>query len=322
MIELKNVSKAYEGQTAIRNLNLTLAKGKVTVVIGSSGSGKSTLLKLINRLEQYQSGQILLSGKPIEEYNVEALRRNMGYAIQNHGLFPHWTVADNIATVPKLLGWPKNQIAQRINELLEAVGLAPKQYRQRMPHELSGGQMQRVGIARALASDPDILLMDEPFGALDPVNRAVLQKEFLRIHHLYEKTTLFITHDIDEALLLADHLVIMEQGEIIQQGSPKNLLASPKNEFVRDFLGGNDIGLKLLSHRLVSEIMRPISGQGAIQYEQNQHPIELNDDASIKQAISLMSLYPQHELNVIDQCGKLVGHVNYTDLAKVLTYEC
>jgi osmoprotectant transport system ATP-binding protein len=321
MIEFKNVSKAYDKKTVIHNVNLTIAQGKITVLIGSSGSGKSTALKLINRLEKYQRGQILLAGKPIEKYKLEELRRNMGYAIQHHGLFPHWNVADNIATVPRLLGWEKQKIVERIDQLLAALSLTPADYRQRMPHELSGGQMQRVGIARALAGDPDILLMDEPFGALDPINRAVLQQEFLRIHHLYEKTTLFITHDVDEALLLADHLVIMEQGEIIQQGSPRDILLHPKNEFIHQFLGGDDIGIKLLSHRTISEIMRSVTDREKANTHHKKHMIALTENSSIKQALTLMTLHPNREIDVTDQFGALVGYVDFSDLTKAFTHE-
>ncbi len=228
MIEFKQVSKFYNGGAAVKDLSLTFAEGAFSVLIGTSGSGKSTTLKMINRLVEHDAGEIRFAGEEIRQFSPEALRRRMGYAIQSVGLFPHWTVAQNVATVPQLLKWPKARIQARVDELLALLGLAPDAFRDRYPHQLSGGQQQRVGVARALAADPEVLLMDEPFGALDPVTRSALQQEMRRIHQLLGRTIVLVTHDIDEALGLAEHLVLMDNGEVVQQGTPLALLTAPR----------------------------------------------------------------------------------------------
>ena len=286
MIEFDQVSKIYGGAAAVDNVSLQFKEGAFSVLIGTSGSGKSTTLKMINRLVEHDSGRILLSGKPIRDYPLQALRRRMGYAIQSIGLFPHWTVAQNIATVPSLLKWPKGRIAERVDELLALLGLDPAQFRSRFPHELSGGQQQRVGVARALAADPEVLLMDEPFGALDPVTRAALQQEMRRIHRLLGRTIILVTHDIDEALQLADHLVLMDNGRVVQQGTPLQLLTHPENAFVRDFFGRSELGVRLLSLRTVGEYLRPherLDGEGVMAHltlrEALSHFVERQCDA-------------------------------------------
>src|SRR5471032_2367271 len=256
MIHFKQVSKHFAGKAVVRDLTLEMAKGEFTVLIGTSGSGKSTTLKMINRLVEHDQGQITFAGEPIEKFRAQDLRRRMGYAIQSIGLFPHWTVEENIATVPQLLKWPKAKIRDRVTELMELLHLDPAQFRQRYPHQLSGGQQQRVGVARALASDPEVLLMDEPFGALDPVTRATLQQEVARIHQLTNRTIVLVTHDIDEALSLADRIVLLNEGRVIQQGTPLEMLTKPATPFVRDFFGRSDMGIKLLSLRLVGERTR------------------------------------------------------------------
>ena len=247
MIHFKQVSKHFAGKAVVRDLTLEMAKGEFTVLIGTSGSGKSTTLKMINRLVEHDRGEILFAGEPIEKFRAQDLRRRMGYAIQSIGLFPHWTVEENIATVPQLLKWPKAKIRDRVTELLSLLNLDPKQFRQRYPHQLSGGQQQRVGVARALASDPEVLLMDEPFGALDPVTRATLQEEVARIHKMTHRTIVLVTHDIDEALTLADRIVLLNDGQVVQQGTPLELLTKSATPFVRDFFGGSDMGIRLLS---------------------------------------------------------------------------
>ncbi|MDO8248287.1 MAG: ABC transporter ATP-binding protein, partial [Rhodoferax sp.] len=256
MIEFLNISKAYGGLKVIEGLNLKIERGELLVVIGASGSGKSTLLKMINRMEDHDAGRILFEGEEIYKFKVRELRLRMGYAIQSVGLFPHWTVARNIATVPQMLGWEARRIDQRVTELLQLFQLEPELYRQRYPHQLSGGQQQRIGVARALAADPAVLLMDEPFGALDPVTRAALQAELKRVHQLSGKTIVLVTHDIDEALLLATRIVLLDQGRIVQVGTPLELLASPANDLVVDFVGRSDIGIKLLSLRSASSLAR------------------------------------------------------------------
>ncbi len=253
MIEFNNVSKIFAGQRAVNNLNLHFKTGAFSVLIGTSGSGKSTTLKMINRLVEHDEGTILFAGEDIRQQPVLALRRRMGYAIQSIGLFPHWTVAQNIATVLHLQKWSRSKSNARVDELMALLGLEPS-LRERFPHQLSGGQQQRVGVARALAADPEVLLMDEPFGALDPVTRAALQQEMVRIHRLLGRTIVLVTHDIDEALQLADHLVLMDNGEVVQQGTPLDMLTAPRNDFVREFFGRSELGVRLLSLRRCATI--------------------------------------------------------------------
>ncbi|WP_324700325.1 ABC transporter ATP-binding protein [Pantoea agglomerans] len=255
MIEFDGVSRAFNGKAAVKDLSLQVAKGEFCVLLGTSGSGKSTTLKMINRLVEFDSGEIRFAGESIRQLDARTLRRRMGYAIQSIGLFPHWTVRKNIVTVPVLLGWPRAQVNERITALLALLNL-DAQLLDRYPHQLSGGQQQRIGVARALAADPEVLLMDEPFGALDPVTRGVLQQEMLRIHQLSGRTIVLVTHDIDEALTLADRIVLMDNGEIVQQGRPAELLTQPKNDFVRDFFGRSEMGVRLLSLEQVGNAVR------------------------------------------------------------------
>jgi osmoprotectant transport system ATP-binding protein len=314
MITFDNTSKAYAGVPAIANLNLNIARGELLVLLGPSGSGKSTALKMINRMVDHDSGRILLDGQEIYSFNVQDLRRRMGYAIQSVGLFPHWTVARNIATVPRLLGWSEDRITQRVDELLTLFAMEPAQYRQRMPHQLSGGQQQRVGVARALAADPDVLLMDEPFGALDPVTRASLQLELLRIHRASGKTIVLVTHDIDEALLLATRIVLLQHGHIVQEGTPLELLQHPASDFVADFLGRADAGLKLLSLRTVADYLRPVAQDTNPTLSPALHTTTLQLDTTVREAISHMAALGVTTLPVFDERGQLQGHVNATDL--------
>jgi osmoprotectant transport system ATP-binding protein len=314
MITFDNTGKAYAGVPAITGLNLNIARGELLVLLGPSGSGKSTALKMINRMVDHDSGRILLDGQEIYSFNVQDLRRRMGYAIQSVGLFPHWTVSRNIATVPRLLGWSEDRIAQRIDELLTLFDMEPAQYRQRMPNQLSGGQQQRIGVARALAADPDVLLMDEPFGALDPVTRASLQLELLRIHRASGKTIVLVTHDIDEALLLATRIVLLQQGRIAQAGTPLELLQTPANDFVADFLGRADAGLKLLSLRTLANYVRPVS-EGSTPAERAQTArTALQLDTTVREAISHMAALGVTTLPVYDMKSQLQGHVHATDL--------
>ncbi|MDG9666343.1 ABC transporter ATP-binding protein [Hahella sp. CR1] len=257
MIRLDNVSMKYGEQYAVRNLSLDIASGDFCVLVGTSGCGKSTTLKMINRLVEHSEGRILINNQEIASFEINALRRRIGYAIQNIGLFPHWSVAKNIAVVPRLLKWDAQRIHNRVNELLELFALDPAIFADKMPHELSGGQAQRVGVARALAADPDILLMDEPFGALDPITRESLQEEMLRIQSQIKKTIVFVTHDIEEALKLATRMVVMDAGQIIQYDTPENILHRPANHFVENIIGSQDRGLKAASCKQVRDIMRP-----------------------------------------------------------------
>ena len=309
MIVFEQVTKIFDGRTVIDALDLHIAKGKITVLIGASGSGKSTTLKMVNRLIEHDSGRILFAGEEIRSFKIEDLRRRMGYAIQSTGLFPHWTVAQNIATVPQLLNWDKQRIRQRVDELLTMLNLEPTEYRERYPHQLSGGQQQRIGVARAMAADPEILLMDEPFGALDPVTRSVLQDEVRRIHELSGKTILLVTHDIDEALTLADHLVLMDKGQIVQQGHPAHILAHPANDFVREFIGRSDLGVKMLSLQSVSERTR-FGGSDA--------PIHLAiaDNASLKEALSDFVAHGVDVLPVMNEHKQIIGELHFSDLLR------
>ncbi len=257
MIELENVIKVFpDGTEAVKDLSLKVPRGEICVLIGPSGCGKTTSMKMINRLIPITSGKIYVNGQDIQTFNPQDLRRNIGYAIQQVGLFPHMTVRENIEVVPKLLGWSKQERLKRARELLDMVGMDPDTYLDRHPSELSGGQQQRIGVARCLGADPPNLLMDEPFGAIDPITREKLQDEFLRIQDEIQKTIIFVTHDIDEALKMGDRIALMSEGELIQYSTPPELLANPANDFVRDFVGA-DRALKELRLLRVEEVMNP-----------------------------------------------------------------
>ena len=240
LINLDKVSKTYPGtsEPAVAALDLEILKGEILVLVGPSGCGKSTTLRLINRMIEPTSGRIIFDGEDVTDVNADELRRKIGYVIQQIGLFPHRTIRENIATVPRLVGWKSDQIDRRVDELLEMVGMDPVTYRGRYPKELSGGQAQRVGVARALAADPPVLLMDEPFGAVDPIARERLQNEFLRLQAELQKTIVFVTHDIDEAIKMGDRIAILkEQSVVAQHDTPERILAHPANKFVSEFLG-------------------------------------------------------------------------------------
>ncbi|WP_079909416.1 ABC transporter ATP-binding protein [Paenibacillus sp. 32352] len=238
MIRFEHVMKRYEdGYVALKDINLEFKEGELTVLIGPSGCGKTTLMKLINRLNNPSKGKVLIRGKDISTIDPVELRRSIGYVIQNIGLFPHMTIAANVAVVPKLLHWDKARIDSRVDELLQLVNLEPETYRNRYPAELSGGQQQRIGIIRALAANPDIILLDEPFSALDPISREQLQEDLVRLQQELKQTIVFVTHDMDEALKIADTIVLMKDGEVVQKGRPEHILRHPANEFVKSFIG-------------------------------------------------------------------------------------
>ncbi|MHA7847730.1 ABC transporter ATP-binding protein [Serratia sp. D1N4] len=304
MIRFDRVSKIFQGKPAVDDLSLNIAEGEFTVLIGTSGSGKSTTLKMINRLIEHDEGKIYFAGEEIHKFKPQDLRRRMGYAIQSIGLFPHWTVEENIATVPQLLKWPRARIRDRVTELMELLNLEPERFRRRYPHQLSGGQQQRVGVARALAADPEVLLMDEPFGALDPVTRLTLQNEIARIHQLSGRTIVLVTHDIDEALGLANRIVLLDQGRVVQQGTPLALLTEPVNNFVRDFFGRSDRGIKLLALGTVAERMRP----GSVEGEPIQAAMSLRD------ALSVFVARGSERLPVIGEQGEALGVLHFSDL--------
>ena len=304
MIEFSHVNKAFGEQKAVSDLNLHVKEGSFSVLIGTSGSGKSTTLKMINRLVEHDSGIIRFAGEEIRSLPVLELRRRMGYAIESIGLFPLWTVAQNIATVPHLLKWPRRKIDERVEELMTLLGLEVG-LRERYPHQLSGGQQQRVGVARALAADPQVLLMDEPFGALDPVTRGALQQEMTRIHRLLGRTIVLVTHDIDEALRLAEHLVLMDGGEVVQQGTPLAMLTAPANDFVQQFFGRSELGVRLLSLRTVADYVRrdeQIAGEA------------LTEEMTLRDALSAFVARGRDVLPVVNQQGIVCGTLHFRDL--------
>jgi osmoprotectant transport system ATP-binding protein len=255
MIRLENLTKVFPNQDepAVDDLSMDIYEGEIVVLVGPSGCGKTTTMKMINRLIEPSSGRIFLQGEDVTNVNSDKLRRRIGYVIQQIGLFPHMTIADNIATVPKMLGWDKKRISDRTDELLETVGI-DLSYRHRYPKELSGGQRQRIGVARAMAADPSVLLMDEPFGAIDPITRDRLQDEFLRLQQEIRKTIVFVTHDIDEAIKMGDRIAILkQQSKIAQYDTPEKILTDPADDFVADFIGGG-ASIKRLSLSTVEDI--------------------------------------------------------------------
>ena len=256
MISLQNLSKRFPGQkqNAVDELTMDIPEGEIVILVGPSGCGKTTTLRLINRLIEPTSGRIILEGEDVTRVNPDKLRRRMGYVIQQIGLFPHRTIEDNIATVPRLLGWKRKRITERANELLEMVGMDPSVYGKRYPKELSGGQKQRVGVARAMAADPPVILMDEPFSAIDPITRTRLQNEFLQLQTEIRKTIVFVTHDIDEAIKMGDRIAILDVGSTIAQyDAPETILAAPASGFVEDFIGAG-ASLKRLNLTRLSDV--------------------------------------------------------------------
>ena len=307
MIELEHISKRYDGRPVVDDLSLTIPDGAFCILLGPSGCGKSTTLRMINRLVPFDSGAIRIAGEDIRDVPEEALRRRIGYAIQSIGLFPHWTVEDNIATVPRLLNWPGRRIRDRVTELLELLRLDPESYRRKYPHQLSGGEQQRIGVARALAADPELLLMDEPFGAVDPITRDALQNEIARIHAATKKTIVFVTHDIEEALRLATVIAILERGRLAQWGAPIDIVEHPASAFVRDFVGGEGSGLKLLGLRKIAERMR-LGGSAA--------GLPLSADASLREALAAMTERHTDRLPVADASGRAIGIIMLADLVR------
>jgi osmoprotectant transport system ATP-binding protein len=307
MIEIDKITKSYGDRRVVDRLSLTIRTGELCVLLGSSGCGKSTTLRMINRLIPTDSGSIRVGGEDVASVSAEALRRRIGYAIQSIGLFPHWTIEDNIATVPRLLKWRQSRVRDRVSELLELFRLDPPTYRSKYPHQLSGGEQQRVGVARSLAADPELLLMDEPFAAIDPITRDALQAELTHIHRATGKTIVFVTHDIEEALRLATVIAIMDRGRIVQLGTPPDILEHPANDFVRDFIGRQGLGLKLLSVRRIADRLR--SGETA-----EGEPLAL--DASLAEALSAMTARRTDRLPVCDVEGRKIGVIALGDLVQ------
>ncbi|MFZ5869314.1 MAG: ABC transporter ATP-binding protein [Actinomycetota bacterium] len=309
MIRLDGVGKRYpDGTVAVGSLSIDVRRGELVALVGPSGCGKSTTLRMVNRLIEPTSGRIVLDGQDVTAANPVQLRRGMGYVIQRVGLFPHLTVGANVATVPQLVGWDTARTRKRVAEMLDLVGLDSAQYADRYPHELSGGQQQRVGVARALAADPPVLLMDEPFGAVDPIARDRLQSEFRRIQAELHKTVLFVTHDIDEAVRLADRIVVLSQGGKLEQfADPATVLGAPANDFVADFVGA-DRGLRRLA-------VTPIESQDLA------HPptVRLSDDVATARAA--IEAAPEPYAVVLDDEGRLRGWVSLRSLSGLGTVE-
>ncbi|HUC64996.1 MAG TPA: ABC transporter ATP-binding protein [Stellaceae bacterium] len=307
MIELEHVTKRYGTACAVADVSLTIGAGEFCAVIGGSGAGKSTMLKMINQLIAHSEGTIRVGGQDVRALAPAALRRRMGFVIQSIGLFPHWTVARNIGTVPELLGWATSRTRDRAAALLEHLKLPPGEFLDKYPHQLSIGQQQRVGIARALAADQDILLMDEPFGALDPITRQALQAEIADIQRASRKTIVFVTHDMDEALRLASRIAVMDRGQLVQLGTPIELLTAPKTDFVRNLVGRDDLGIKLLGIAEVASRMRP--GEAA-----PGEPIAAT--ASLRQALSRMVAEGRDRLPVAGPDGGPAGALHLADLLR------
>jgi len=284
-IRLEDLAKRFPGQKeiAVKDLTMEIPKGEIVILVGPSGCGKTTTMKMINRIIEPSSGRIFLDGEDVTKVNPDQLRRRIGYVIQQIGLFPHVTIADNIATVPKMLDWKKERITERVDELLEMVGMDPGKYRDRYPKELSGGQRQRVGVARAMSADPDVMLMDEPFGAIDPITRDRLQNEFLRLQEQIKKTIVFVTHDIDEAIKMGDRIAILrEQSQIAQFDTPERILVNPADDFVADFIG-RGASLKRLSLSRVRDVelhQWPTADEGS-SHDEVRRTLEGSDKSAV-----------------------------------------
>lgn len=298
-IVFENVRKQYGNSVVIDDLNLSIPEGQIVVIVGPSGCGKTTTMKMINRLIESTSGTILVNGQDIRGIDAVELRRGIGYVIQQIGLFPHMTIAENIALVPKLRSGKKTIDFAKVDQLLEIVGLEPELYRDRYPAELSGGQQQRIGVARALMSDPPIILMDEPFSALDPITREQLQDELIRLNEDLHKTIIFVTHDMDEALKIADQIIVMQDGKVIQQGKPDQILRHPANDFVREFLGEK----RLASHMsyLVEDVML-------------KTPVTITPSKGLAEAVQVMVRKRVTGLVVVDKDKHYLGIASTSDI--------
>ena len=314
-LEFRHVSRAYEGLVAVKDLSFQVPAGKICVLVGPSGCGKTTSLKMVNRLIEPTSGQILVGGQDIMGQDPIALRRGIGYVIQQVGLMPHLTVGGNIAIVPRLLGWDAERIKARIDELLALVGLEPGSYRARFPTQLSGGERQRVGVARALAVDPPLMLMDEPFAAVDPIVRERLQNELLHLQEQLAKTIVFVTHDIDEAIKMGDLVAVLEVGGVLAQfGPPDEILGKPASDFVARFVGA-DRGLKRLSLAQVSDLkLEPAPPD--FQPQPGQPMLE--PQTTLKDALSMMLVADVSAGVVSDRDGHVMGLLTYDEIAASL----
>ncbi|WP_160723597.1 osmoprotectant update ABC transporter ATP-binding subunit OpuFA [Bacillus sp. USDA818B3_A] len=308
MIRFEHVSKQFpNGTFAVKSLDFEIKKGEFFVLIGPSGSGKTTTLKMINRLIDLSKGRVWINGRKISDYDINELRWNIGYVLQQIALFPHMTIAENIAVVPELINWDKEKIADRVDELLKMADLDPKEYRNRKPSELSGGQQQRVGVIRALAADPEIILMDEPFSALDPFSREKLQDDTLEIQRNLKKTIVFVTHDMQEALKLGDRICLMKEGEIVQIGTPHEFITNPVNDFVRDFVGSRHLTIKL------NELITPV--QAGQEISSDTKTISLL--TRVDEAVEYLAMFEQ--ISVEDN-GKVIGIIHRQHALKVMSH--
>lgn len=309
-LEFRDVVKRYAGQErpAVDHLSFEVPAGEICVLVGPSGCGKTTAMRMVNRMTEISDGDILLDGASVRQRKPSDLRREIGYVIQQVGLFPHQTIGQNVATVPQLLGWEKERIRARVDELLDLVALAPDDFRDRYPAQLSGGQRQRVGVARALAVDPPVMLMDEPFGAIDPINRGRLQNQFLRLQQQIRKTVVFVTHDIDEALKMGDRIAVMKEGGVLAQyATPEELLESPADEFVESFVGA-DRGLKALAlHRIRELELGPVR-EGS--------PVTIELDDTLRDALSAMLVNDADYARVRDG-GPVIGTITLDQIREV-----
>ena len=302
MLEFKNITKVFKNQTVLKNISFKVNKGEFIVIVGPSGCGKTTTLKMINKLISPSSGSIYVDGKDIKEQDTIKLRRNMGYVIQQTGLFPHMSVGENIGIVPELEKWPEDKILARTTELLRMVGMEPDQYIDRYPCELSGGQQQRVGVARSFATNPEIILMDEPFSALDPISRNQLQDELFNLQQEFKKTIVFVTHDMDEALKLGDRICIMKDGNILQFDTPEEILNNPANDFIKEFIGKNRIwqqpGFIKAKDIMITD------------------PIKTSSSRTVVQALEIMKSNKVDSLLVVDKENRLEGIVTIKDIIR------
>ncbi|EAP84169.1 ABC transporter ATP-binding protein [Sulfitobacter sp. EE-36] len=298
MIEIDNITKIYDSARAVDGVSMTIDTGTITVIVGTSGSGKTTLLRLINRLEEPTSGEVRINGQSTLDVKPHILRRRIGYAIQGHGLFPHHTVARNIGAVPQLLGWPRDKIDARVDELLDLFSMAPQEFRHRYPSELSGGQQQRVGVARALASRPDLILMDEPFGALDPIIRTRAQEDLRRIQQALGSTIILVTHDMEEAIRLGDRVAVMDGGKLVQHATPAEIITHPATDFVADMVGDVERPLRLLSLTPLADVMEDGPANGA----------PLHREANLRDALSACLWTGRSAVPITDK-GKIIGRV-------------
>ena len=312
VLAFHEATKVYAGRRnpAVSNLTLEVPAGEICVLIGPSGSGKTTAMQMVNRLISMTSGDVTIDGRSIQDLDETELRRGIGYVFQQIGLFPHMTTEANIGTVPRLLGWSKERIRARAKELLELVGLDPDDDLRRYPAEFSGGQRQRIGVARAMAADQPLMLMDEPFGAVDPIARDRLQDDFLRLHQEVPKTVVFVTHDIDEAIKMGHRIAILRDGELVQYDTPDNILAEPANDFVADFVGA-DRGLKRLNVWRLGDL------------ELDPPPDEpggptATENTSLRDALSLMLVEGREQLVVVDEEGRPTGIVSLESITRLI----